>query len=413
MTKVELTEFLETLSPLYPNIKRKDLTQIFETYFLLAEAHTEEELTYIRRSDRLLDRTIFVFPKAKCLYITLKKEDMQFINDHLDIIKRSERLEEIFGIFSSIGFVTQRGRFNTCNPIICVNFGGEPSISLRAKVTRLMCQQNGIDYEQGDTSIVDEEMSYRKQYNDHPCVPRLYHHGYYIGRHGGKDWIKHLEFSELLLRDLLSMLYSEPITFSIMESYSILYQLVHILDVMHDDNIVHGDVKPENIFIGRNEHEEVVAKLGDFGHLSELRNLRTMNGTHNYWSPEQMKYSKTEKSKDQNEIAFASDIWCVGWIIIHLFNLSNPEWYKKQLLYLELYKKRVEGKPNPLLKSTYDSYHAALEKHCSRPCPPKSDFAHYLLWHCWRIDTSKRISAFELKNLLESTFKNLSLPETD
>lgn len=396
MSKVELSDFINTLSPLFPNIKGDDLAEIYQAFYLLSESFKKENLTYIKRRDGLLKRTIFVFPRSKELYISLKRRDIETINHHLSDICRVSSLEEIFGFFSQIGFVTQKGRFNTCKPVICVNFKSNPIFSIRAKVTRLICREKNFASNICNTDQIDKEMAYRRQYNNHLNVPRLYHQAYYIGNSREETWIKSVEFSELLHRDLHSMLYQEPIHVSKDESYSILRQVSSILETLHEDNIVHGDVKPENIFINRYDNGDIVAKLGDFGHLSELQNLRTMNGTHNYWAPEQMKYSMTEESDDQNEIAFATDIWCLGWIIIHLFGLRIPEWYEKQKIYLELYRNKATKE---MLKTAYDTYIAALKKHCNQPKPLRSDLPHYLLWQCWRIDPSERIQAQEIKRI--------------
>jgi NIMA (never in mitosis gene a)-related kinase len=66
----------------------------------------------------------------------------------------------------------------------------------------------------------------------------------------------------------------------------IFVQLVSILFYCHQNNLIHSDIKPENIFLAR----AGIAKLFDFG-ISKILTLdakqaQTYADTHNYMSPE-------------------------------------------------------------------------------------------------------------------------------
>lgn len=57
---------------------------------------------------------------------------------------------------------------------------------------------------------------------------------------------------------------------------------------MHQKNIIHWDIKPENIFIDKNN----IIKIGDFGWSKELisgESNRTFCGTYEYMAPEILK----------------------------------------------------------------------------------------------------------------------------
>lgn len=57
---------------------------------------------------------------------------------------------------------------------------------------------------------------------------------------------------------------------------------------MHSKNIIHWDLKPENIFLDKNN----IVKIGDFGWSWELisgENNKTFCGTYEYMAPEILK----------------------------------------------------------------------------------------------------------------------------
>ena len=68
----------------------------------------------------------------------------------------------------------------------------------------------------------------------------------------------------------------------------------------HDAGVVHRDLKPDNIFLEKTKHGEIVPKVVDFGiskvteqgQLSNLTSTGAMVGTPAYMSPEQMRTSK-------------------------------------------------------------------------------------------------------------------------
>lgn len=99
-----------------------------------------------------------------------------------------------------------------------------------------------------------------------------------------------------------------------MRVMKIFIQLVLGLHELHTNNILHRDVKPENVFV--NEVDSV--KLGDFGCfkvVSDTIKAKTYIGTPQYMAPEIHLGS---------EYGTASDIWSLGVVLYQLCTLTRP-----------------------------------------------------------------------------------------
>ena len=80
------------------------------------------------------------------------------------------------------------------------------------------------------------------------------------------------------------------------------------LAYLHEKKIVHGDIKPSNIFLTKNNS----IKLGDFGNFKKTLNLDYNNL---YLPPEFC---------EKNECSNAGDIWSLGATFCHLITLEFP-----------------------------------------------------------------------------------------
>ncbi len=99
-------------------------------------------------------------------------------------------------------------------------------------------------------------------------------------------------------------------SFSIKEIKNYMLQIIEGLEYIHSKNIVHGDLKLENIFLTHNDE----IKIGDFGH-SNYKNRYSNGGTTVYMSPEKLIYESIYTCD------FSTDIWSLGVILyIMLFN---------------------------------------------------------------------------------------------
>ena len=106
------------------------------------------------------------------------------------------------------------------------------------------------------------------------------------------------------------------------EIYEILIQLNKILKIMNKNNIVHRDMKLDNILVKfEKEHKGFIIKLADYGSskslkiLSSTKMITTKVGTLPYMSPEILKGEKYN---------YKCDLWSLGIIIYRLYFFKFP-----------------------------------------------------------------------------------------
>ena len=93
---------------------------------------------------------------------------------------------------------------------------------------------------------------------------------------------------------------------------SIIFSLLKAIRSMHRENIVHGDLKPQNRSIHRKDNE-IYLKVIDYGtcHKSNLIQLDYCCGTNGYVSPEMNeKYVLTHKADIYSVGVVMTEIWC-------------------------------------------------------------------------------------------------------
>ncbi len=100
------------------------------------------------------------------------------------------------------------------------------------------------------------------------------------------------------------------------QEYEILSMLIQItkgLKALHDNNIMHRDIKSANIFMFQND----IVKIGDLNVSKILKNglHNTQTGTPYYASPEVW---------DNNLYDFKSDIWSLGCLLYEMCALKAP-----------------------------------------------------------------------------------------
>lgn len=110
---------------------------------------------------------------------------------------------------------------------------------------------------------------------------------------------------ELLDGDDLSKVLERQQKLPVVTAVRLLLPIVHALAAAHDKNIVHRDVKPENIFLARDDEVKGQPKLLDFGVARMIDNPRKLTlegsvvGTPDYMSPEQARGETTTAATDQ------------------------------------------------------------------------------------------------------------------
>lgn len=92
-------------------------------------------------------------------------------------------------------------------------------------------------------------------------------------------------------------------------------QLCSAVAYLHDNNIIHRDIKTLNVFLTKNQQ----LKLGDLGVSKIVQRAGAMNatkvGTPLYLAPELVKALPYD---------FRVDVWALGCVIYHMCSLETP-----------------------------------------------------------------------------------------
>ncbi len=123
--------------------------------------------------------------------------------------------------------------------------------------------------------------------------------------------------------------YTEEIDKKDYSPKQIFYKICKSVEFLHDNNIIHRDLKIDNILLYSNKN----IKLCDFGSAiysnsitDEIftTSIRSLNiGTLEYSSPELLNYTSKKLNFDK-DISFATDIWSLGVILFILNEGTFP-----------------------------------------------------------------------------------------
>ena len=122
---------------------------------------------------------------------------------------------------------------------------------------------------------------------------------------------------------LLSMLEREK-TLNLAAACAIMEPLLLALSASHEKGVVHRDLKPDNIFIGMEGHNDLVVKVIDFGISKFAHTLKDQRltmagsavGTPPYMSPEQ--------ARGDVDVDYRSDIYSAGVIFYEMLSGGLP-----------------------------------------------------------------------------------------
>lgn len=101
------------------------------------------------------------------------------------------------------------------------------------------------------------------------------------------------------------------------EGLALLCQCLDALTSVHSQNIVHRDIKPDNILV--QSRHPLHIKLSDFGLSKATASLRTACGTHQYAAPE---IYPPRRAANYTE---ACDIWSLGVVVFEFVYGPLPE----------------------------------------------------------------------------------------
>lgn len=107
----------------------------------------------------------------------------------------------------------------------------------------------------------------------------------------------------------------------------ILKTVLHSLQILHRLNIVHGDLKPDNVLIKKTGSGKFVAKLIDFDHSyisgTPPENIDDLVGDQVYYSPELANYIISE-SELNSGLTIQSDIFAIGILFAQYLTGEYP-----------------------------------------------------------------------------------------
>lgn len=111
------------------------------------------------------------------------------------------------------------------------------------------------------------------------------------------------------------------------ETSQIMKDLLHAIDFLHNHNIVHGDIKPENIMLAE-DSSNIDVRLGDFGTAFEVmgRNMgKALSGSSRmtvaYSPPEVLDQDGTDGVV---EVSPKADVWALGVLMYILIAGRHP-----------------------------------------------------------------------------------------
>ena len=202
-------------------------------------------------------------------------------------------------------------------------------------------EYNGINYaikmeykskEQGLLEIEATIMSYLKG----PYIPYIKSYGY-----SGDFNVLVMQLLDKSLEDLIN----KYITFSIKTTAMLGYQMVNILQYIHDRHIIHRDIKPDNFVMGAKEDNAKLYIL-DFGLAKKYRSSRTL-----------IQYPFIKKKKLTGTARYASinaleayeqsrrdDLESVGYVLMYFLRGNLPWQGLKVRSKEDRYKKILEKK---------------------------------------------------------------------
>jgi serine/threonine protein kinase len=201
--------------------------------------------------------------------------------------------------------------------------------------------------------------------------------------------------------DLLDILNQKNLT--LLEKIKIIRDIAYGIKSLHDNNIFHGDIKPENILI----FDDNTAKICDFSNSEILSTnkkklyIDTVKGTFTYISPNIYSQVLIDKSK-KIKISLKDDIYAFGMVIYLIMHKKDileelKEYLKSKSINLSENKRLQIGQfANSLVHYNWRPSLESLNK--------DNNIFNTLIKSCWVNDPKDRPDIDNICNYLDNFF---------
>lgn len=129
-----------------------------------------------------------------------------------------------------------------------------------------------------------------------------------------------------------------------LQRYDIILRVGRGLDYLHEHNIIHQDIKPENILVSKNNEVKIIDfGLARYNRLIAFIRNRFIDGTPTYMSPEQIRKRHTDKR---------TDIYSYGITVYEMLTGKVPYQANDKNAIMRAH---IDTRTRPKLVSYYDS----------------------------------------------------------
>lgn len=330
-------------------------------------------------------RSFFLNAKQKTVFIPLKKE------------------------------LVGRGLQNKVKKCVLIHLNKTPNVSLVVKISRrlgfLDCEKyhypDWKERKELNMALAQKEMTTLKRLQSKINVVQLIDSCLYQGTYKKEPVEKMVIFTELFKSNLFQACNEHRLgMLTEREKIEIVYKIAKGLAATHDENIVHKDIKLENVLVSRSENLSVV--LTDYGHSRPIgieHDGLDGRGSFFAWSPEVLS-SMVLQGNLSVPSQYGVDLWAFG-VLIHEMFFGEVEWVGL----IEKMKERFflisEGGGNfiqdqkKLMQIEYEKFMEMVNAFEKEEID-KENMMMFIMHQLLRIDSGKRISAKEVVGLMES-----------
>ena len=154
-----------------------------------------------------------------------------------------------------------------------------------------------------------------------------------------------MEYCEYNLQSYLTKKRNTPL--SIKEIKKVLSDLNKTLKIILKENLIHRDIKPNNILISLDQLDNNSIKLSDYCFTEELNNYMSISGIPLIMAPEVM--------NDEEDLS-KSDLWSLGILIYYMYFKEYPYNGNNEITLLNdiNFEKKLKTIPNDYLNDLFN-----------------------------------------------------------